>query len=107
MTKLKIKKNDTVVVISGASKGTKGKVVKIFPKQNRAIVEGVNIISRHTKPNAANPEGGIIQQESTLHISNLMLIDPKSGNPTRVGRRKDEESGKLLRFAKKTGEVIK
>ena len=107
MVKIKIIKNDTVIITTGNSKGVKGKVIKVFPKENKAVVEGANLISKHTKPNAANPQGGIIKQEAKIHISNLMLIDPKSGNPTRVGRRKDEESGKLLRFAKKTGEVIK
>ena len=107
MEKLKIKKNDTVVVITGASKGTQGKVVKIFPKVNRAIVEGVNLISKHTKPNAANPQGGIIKQEAKIHVSNLMLIDPKIGEKTKVGRKRDEKSGKIIRFSKKTGEVIK
>ena len=71
------------------------------------MVEGVNLISKHTKPNAANPQGGIIKQESKIHISNLMLIDPKSGEPTKLGRRRDEKTGKLVRFSKKTGEVIK
>ena len=71
------------------------------------MVEGVNLISKHTKPNAANPQGGIIKQEAKIHISNLMLIDPKSGEPTKVGRRRDEKTGKLVRFAKTTGEVIK
>lgn len=107
MAKLKIKKNDTVVVIAGASKGTKGKVIKVFPKVNSAIVEGVNLISKHTKPNAANPQGGIIKQEAKIHLSNLMLIDPKSGEKTKVGRKRDEKSGKIIRFSKKTGEVIK
>lgn len=107
MIKVKIIKNDIVIVTSGNSKGVKGKVIKVFPKENKAVVEGVNLISKHTKPNAANPQGGIIKQESKIHISNLMLIDPKSGDPTKVGRRRDEKTGKLVRFAKKTGEVIK
>jgi large subunit ribosomal protein L24 len=71
------------------------------------MVEGVNLISKHTKPNAANPQGGIVKQEAKIHISNLMLVDPKSGEPTKVGRKRDEKTGKLVRFAKKTGEVIK
>ena len=96
-----------VMVATGNSKGVKGKVIKVFPKENRAMVEGANIISKDTKPNAANPQGGIIKQESKIHISNLMLIDPKSGEPTKVGRKRDDKTGKLVRFAKKTGEVIK
>jgi large subunit ribosomal protein L24 len=107
MAKIKILKNDIVLVITGNSKGTKGKVIKVFPKENKAMVEGVNLISKHTKPNAANPQGGIIKQEAKIHISNLMLVDPKSGNPTKVGRKKDDKTGKLVRVAKKTGEVIK
>lgn len=107
MAKLKIKKDDTVVVIAGTSKGKEGKVIKIFPATNRVIVEGVNLVSKHTKPNAANPQGGIIKQESSIHISNLKLVDPKSGNPTRVGRMRDEKTGKIVRFAKSTKEVIK
>ena len=107
MIKVKIIKNDTVIVTSGNSKGVKGKVIKVFPKENKAVVEGVNLISKHTKPNAANPQGGIIKQEAKIHISNLMLIDPKSVTPTKVGRRRDEKTGKLVRFAKTTGEVIK
>ena len=107
MVKIKIRKNDMVMVATGNSKGVKGKVIKVFPKENRAMVEGANIISKHTKPNAANPQGGIIKQESKIHISNLMLIDPKSGEPTKVGRKRDDKTGKLVRFAKKTGEVIK
>ena len=107
MVKIKIIKNDTVLVTTGNSKGVKGKVIKVFPKENKAMVEGVNLISKHTKPNAANPQGGIIKQEAKIHISNLMLIDPKSGEPTKVGRKRDEKTGKLVRVAKKTGEVIK
>ena len=106
MAKLKIKKDDTVVVIAGTSKGKKGKVIKIFPATNRVIVEGVNLISKHTKPNAANPQGGIVKQEAAIHISNLMIVDPKSGEATRVGRKIDEKTGKLIRFSKKSGEVI-
>ena len=107
MIKLKIKKNDIVVVTTGNSKGIKGKVVKVFPKENRVIVEGASLVSKHTKPNAANPQGGIIKKESKIHISNLMLIDSKSGEPTKVGRKLDEKSGKLIRYSKKSGEVIK
>ena len=107
MGKLKIKKNDTVLVLTGNSKGTKGKVIKVFPLEGRAIVEGVNIVSKHTKPNAANPQGGIIKQESSIHISNLKLIDPSSGKATRVGRLRDDKTGKLVRFSKTTKEVIK
>lgn len=106
MAKLKIKKDDTVVVIAGTSKGKEGKVIKIFPATNRVIVEGVNLISKHTKPNAANPQGGIVKQEAAIHISNLMIVDPKSGDATRVGRKIDEKTGKLMRFSKKSGEVI-
>ncbi|MEJ6749446.1 MAG: 50S ribosomal protein L24 [Flavobacteriales bacterium] len=107
MAKIKIKKDDTVVVLAGTSKGKEGKVIKVIPATNRAIVEGVNMVSKHTKPNAANPQGGIIKQEATINISNIMLIDPKSGKPTKVGRRVDEKTGKLVRFAKKSGESIK
>mgnify|MGYP001468860226 CR=1 FL=1 len=107
MEKIKIKKNDIVIVNAGNSKGLKGKVIKVFPKERRAMVEGVNIVSKHTKPNAANPQGGIVKQESKIHISNLVMVDPKSGNPTKVGRRIDESSGKIVRYAKKSGEVIK
>ena len=107
MKKIKLKKDDIVVVLAGTSKGKEGKIVKVIPTTNRAIVEGVNMVSKHTKPNAANPQGGIIKQESSINVSNLMLVDPKSGKPTRVGRRIDEKTGKLVRFAKKSGEVIK
>jgi large subunit ribosomal protein L24 len=107
MVKIKIKKNDTVIVTTGNSKGVKGKVVKVYPKENRAMVEGANLISKHTKPNAANPQGGIIKQEAKIHISNLMLIDPKSGEATKVGRKVNKKSGKIVRFSKNSGEVIK
>ena len=107
MVKIKIRESDTVIVTTGNSKGVKGKVMKVFPKENKAMVEGANLISKHTKPNAANPQGGIIKKEAKIHISNLMLIDPKSGDPTKVGRRRDEKTGKSVRFSKNTGEVIK
>ena len=105
--KIKIKKNDIVKVIAGASKGKEGKIIKVFSKTSRAIVEGANMVSKHSKPNAANPQGGILKQEAAIHISNLMLVDPKSGETTRIGRKRDEETGKLVRYSKKSGEVIK
>ncbi|HEX8022161.1 MULTISPECIES: 50S ribosomal protein L24 [unclassified Mucilaginibacter] len=104
--KLKIRKGDLVKVIAGDSKGSQGKIVEVLVDKNRAIVEGANMVSKHTKPNAANPNGGIVKQEAAIHISNLMLVDPKSGNPTRVGRQKND-AGKLVRVAKKSGEEIK
>ena len=107
MVKIKIRKNDTVIVSTGNSKGVKGKVIKVFPKENRAMVEGANLVSKHTKPNAANPQGGIVKQEATIHISNLVMVDPKSGEATKVGRKIDEKSGKIVRYSKKSGEVIK
>ena len=105
--KIKIKKNDIVKVISGASKGKEGKIIKVYRKKYRAIVEGANMVSKHTKPNAANPQGGILKQEAAIHISNLMLVDPKSGATTRIGRRRDEQTGKIVRYSKKSEEVIK
>ena len=104
--KLHVKKGDTVLVISGNDKGKQGKVMSVDLKSNRAIVEGVRIISKHTRPNAEHPQGGIIKQEAPIHISNLMVVD-KSGKPTRIGRKKDEKTGKLIRYSKKTGEIIK
>ncbi len=104
--KLRIKKGDTVVVISGNYKGKEGKVLEIQKEKNRAIVEGINIVSKHQKPSAQNPNGGIVKTEAAIHISNLMLIDPSSGKATRVGRKPDEE-GKLQRYSKKTGQLIK
>ena len=104
--KLHIKKGDQVQVIAGDSKGQQGKVLKVEVAKQRAIVEGGNIVKKATKPNAKNPQGGILEQEAPIHISNLMLIDPKSGKPTKVGRKKDAK-GKLVRYAKKSGEEIK
>jgi len=104
--KLKIKKGDLVKVIAGDSKGSQGKVIEVIAAKNRAVVEGANMVSKHTKPNAANPNGGIVKQEAAIHISNLALVDPKSGEATRVGRKKNA-AGKLIRVAKKSGEEIK
>ena len=106
MSKLHIKKGDTVYVNSGESKGKQGRVLRVLVKEQKAIVEGLNIVKKSTKPSAKNPQGGIVEMEAPIHISNLNLIDPKSGKPTRIGRKKDE-SGKLVRYAKKSGEVIK
>ena len=105
MKKLHIKKGDTVYVNAGNYKGETGKVLSVDPSKDRAIVEGVNIVKKHTKPNAKNPQGGIVSQEAPIHVSNLQLIDPKSGKPTRVGYRMDGD--KKVRYAKKSGEEIK
>jgi large subunit ribosomal protein L24 len=104
--KLKIRKGDLVKVIAGDSKGQQGKVTEVIIDKNRAVVEGVNMVSKHTKPNAANPNGGIVKKEAAIHISNLALVDPKTGEATRVGRKKND-AGKLVRVAKKSGEEIK
>lgn len=104
-SKFHIKKGDVVRVIAGNDKGTEAKVLMVDHKKLRALVEGVNMVSKHTKPNAANPQGGIIKQEAAVHLSNLMVVDAK-GNATRVGRRVDENN-KLVRYSKKSGEVIK
>ena len=94
------------MVISGESKGMQGRVLKVEPKSYKAIVEGVNEVSKHTKPNADNPKGGIIKKEAFIHISNLKVVDGK-GNATRIGKKKDEKTNKTVRFSKKSGEVIK
>jgi large subunit ribosomal protein L24 len=104
--KLHIRKGDTVKVLAGDDKGKQGKVLEVNREKRRALVEGVNMMTKHTKPSAGKPEGGITKVESSIHISNLMLIDPASGNPTRVGRKLNDK-GKLQRFSKKTGEIIK
>lgn len=106
MSKLNIKKDDTVYVRSGEGRGKTGRVLKVFPAKNRAIVEGVNIITKATKPSAKHPQGGLIKMEAPVHISNLSLLDPKSGKPTRIGRRLNDK-GKLVRYSKKSGEEIK
>lgn len=104
--KIHIKKGDTVVVITGESKEQRGRVLEIDRKTQRALVEGVNIVSKHAKPDSQNPQGGIIKKEAPVHLSNLMLVDPSSGEPTRVGR-KYNDGKKLVRYSKKTGEEIK
>lgn len=105
-TKLHIKKGDQVYVNTGEYKGQKGRVLEVIRDKNRAIVEGVNMVSKHTKPNAQNPQGGITKQEAPIHISNLNLVDPSSGEPTRVGRKLNDKN-KLVRISKKSGEEIK
>jgi len=104
--KLHIKKGDTVKVITGEYKGQQGRVLKVFPKLNKAIVEGINIVHKHTKPNQDNPKGGILQKETPIHISNIMLIDPDSGEPTRIGRKYNDKK-KFVRYSKKSGKIIK
>lgn len=104
--KLHIKKGDIVYVNAGENKGQQGRVLEVIRKTNKAIVEGINMVSKHTKPNAKNPQGGILKKEAPVNITNLMLIDPSSGKPTRIGRRLDKQ-GNLVRYAKKSGEEIK
>ncbi len=104
--KLHIKKDDLVKVLAGDSKGQEGKILSIDKVKNRAVVEGVNLVSKHTKPDAKNPQGGIVKKEASVHVSNLMLIEPGTGKVTRVGRKLNENK-KLVRYSKKTGEVIK
>ena len=94
------------MVVSGESKGQKGRVLEVDREKNRAIIEGLNMISKHTKPNAKAPQGGIVKKEAPIHISNLMLIDPASGKPTRIGRRLNQKN-KLVRYSKKSGEEIR
>ena len=106
MAKLHIKKGDTVYVNSGEDKGKTGRVLKVLVKENRAIVEGVNMVSKSTKPSAKNPQGGIVKQEASLQVSKLNLIDPKSGKPTRISI-KIKEDGSKVRVSKKSGEEIK
>lgn len=105
MSKLHIRKDDTVIVLAGKDKGKTGKVMKVLVKDQRAIVENVNLVSKNTKPSAKNPQGGIVKQEAPIHISNLSLIDPKSGKATRVAIKHDGKN--VIRIAKKSGEEIK
>lgn len=104
--KLNIRKGDTVKVISGNDKGKEGEVLEVILEKRRLVVKGVNVVTKHEKPSAGKPEGGLKKTEATIHISNVMLLDPASGKPTRVGRKLDDK-GKLKRYSKKTGELIK
>lgn len=106
MSKLNIKKGDTVYVLSGEDRGKTGRVLKVYIAKERAIVEGCNIVTKATKPSAKHPQGGLVKMEAPIHVSNLSLLDPKSGKPTRVGYRFNE-AGKKVRYAKKSGEEIK
>ena len=106
MSKLHIKKGDTVYVNAGEDKGKTGRVLRVLVKEQRAVVEGINMVSKHTKPNAKHPQGGIITMEAPVHVSNLNLLDPKSNRPNRIGHRLDE-AGKKVRYSKKSGEEIK
>ena len=106
MSKINIKKGDTVYVLAGEDRGKEGRVLKVERSKDRALVEGVNIVTKSTKPSAKHPQGGLIKIEAPIHVSNLALIDPKSGKPTRVGYRYDDK-GKKIRYSKKSGEEIK
>ena len=105
MKKFHIKKGDTVQVIAGEDKGKTGKVVEMVGEKSRAIVEGLNLVQKHQKPSASSPQGGIEEREAPIHMSNLMVVDPKENVPTRVGRKKDD-NGKRVRYAKKSGEIL-
>lgn len=100
-----VKKDDTVIVISGKDKGKKGRVLAAFPKDSRVLVEGVNLVKKHSRPSQKNPQGGIVTQEAPIHVSNVMIADPKTGSATRVGY-KVLNDGKKVRIAKKSGEVL-
>ena len=104
--KIHIKKGDTVYVNAGESKGKQGRVLQVIRENRKAIVEGINMVSKHTKPNAQYPQGGIVKKEAPVHISNLMIVDGSSGEPTRVGRKLNSKN-KLVRYSKKSGEEIK
>jgi large subunit ribosomal protein L24 len=104
--KIHIRKGDQVMVITGESKGQKGRVLEVDRAKNRAIVEGINMVSKHTKPHSKAPQGGIVKKEAPIHLSNLMIIDPTSGKPTRIGRKLNSKD-KLVRYSKKSGEEIK
>jgi len=104
--KFHVRKGDQVMVIAGESKGKSGEVREVLVNKSRAIVSGVNMMKKHQRPNAKHPKGGIIDMEAPIHLSNLMIIDG-SGKPTRIGRKEDEKTGKIVRYSKKTGELIK
>ena len=104
MAKFHIKTGDTVMVIAGTSKGKSGKIIRMIPKQHRAVVEGLNMVTKHQKPSANSPQGGISKMEAPIHVSNLMLVEG-SGNPTRTGHKLNEK-GQMVRFSKKTGDTI-
>jgi len=105
MTKLKVKTGDIVKIIAGNHKGEQGKILRVFPDKNKAIVEGINVVSKHNKPTSENPQGGISKKEAPIHISNIALVDPKTKQATRVGYKM--EGDKKVRFAKKSNQVIK
>ncbi len=104
--RLHIRKGDVVCVISGSYKNQRGRVLQVFPRLNRAIVEGVNMMTHHEKPSASNTQGGIVQREASIHVSNLSLLDPDSNKPTRIGRRRDDK-GKVVRYSKKSNKEIR
>ena len=106
VAKFHIRKGDTAIIIAGNDKGKKGKVLEVITAKSRAIIEGANMITKHVKPSANNPEGGIEKTEAPIHISNIMVVDPSSGDPTKIGRKLNDQ-GKLQRFSKKSGELIK
>ena len=106
MSKLHIKKGDTVYVNAGNDRTKTGRVLSVLVSKNKAVVEGINKVKKSTKPSAKHPQGGIVEIEAPIHVSNLSLLDPKTGKPTRIGRKKDE-SGKTVRYSKKSGEEIK
>jgi|TARA_B110000196_G_scaffold282195_1_gene263312 large subunit ribosomal protein L24 len=102
---MKIKRDDMVLVISGNDKGKRGRVLRVYPERDRIIVEGVRMMKKHTKPTQRDPQGGIVEREAAMHVSNVMLVDPKSDEPTRVGRQRLGE-GRQVRVAKRSGEMI-
>lgn len=103
--KLHVRKGDQVVVIAGKDKGKKGQILEAYPSEGRVLVEGVNMIKRHTRPNQAHPQGGVVEREAPIHASNVMVVDPKSGEPTRTGK-KILKDGTKVRYAKKSGEIL-
>lgn len=105
MAKFHIKKGDTVKVLAGEYKGQTGKVIEMLGEKNKALVEGINVVKKHQKPSASNPQGGIIEKEAPIHLSNLMYVDA-AGKASRIGRKMDE-NGKLVRYSKETKEIIK